>query len=121
VFDAYGKDQLKTKSELIPALVGLPDSPWGEWTGLNDTSAPHMVTPSDLGRLLRRFGITSKTLWPPGSRSAETKCDSGYHRQQFQEAWTSWCDDNDEKDDQDEDDLTATAATPSTIRYLRKP
>jgi hypothetical protein len=29
---------LATKAELIPALVGLEDSPWGEWIGLGGTA-----------------------------------------------------------------------------------
>ena len=34
-FNRYDKDRLRTKAELIPALAGLEDSPWGEWTGLD--------------------------------------------------------------------------------------
>ena len=31
----------KIKAELIPALAGLEDSPWGEWTALDGTATPH--------------------------------------------------------------------------------
>jgi hypothetical protein len=65
VFDRYNKDRLRTKAELIPALAGLEDSIWSEWTGLDGTAAPHMLTQGDIGRLLRPFGIKSKALWPP--------------------------------------------------------
>jgi hypothetical protein len=68
VFHRYDKDRLRTKAELIPALAGLEDSPWGEWTGLDGTAAPHMLTQGDIGRLLRPFAIRLKTLWPPGRR-----------------------------------------------------
>jgi Protein of unknown function (DUF3631) len=54
----YDKDRLRTKAELIPALAGLEDSPWGEWTGLDGTAGPHMLTQGDIGRLL-----------PPGRRT----------------------------------------------------
>ena len=43
----------KIKAELIPALAGLEDSPWGEWTALDGTATPHMLTQGDIGRLLR--------------------------------------------------------------------
>jgi hypothetical protein len=65
VFDMYGVDRLRTKLDLIPALAGLEDSLWGEWTGLDDTAAPHRLTQGDIGRLLRPFRIRSKTIWPP--------------------------------------------------------
>ena len=67
-FNRYDKDRLRTKAELIPALAGLEDSPWGEWTGLDGTAGPHMLTQGDIARLLRPFAIRSKTLWPPGRR-----------------------------------------------------
>ena len=90
VFDRYNKDRLRTKAELIPALVGLEDNPWGEWTGLDGTAGPHTLTQGDIGRLLRPFAIRSKTLWPPG-RGPGTKSESGYSRQQFEAAWASYC------------------------------
>ena len=65
-FNRHGKDRLRTKVELIPALAGLEDSPWGEWTGLDGTAGPHMLAQGDIGRLLRPLAIRSKPLWPPG-------------------------------------------------------
>ena len=62
-FNRHGKDRLRTKVELIPALAGRP---WGEWTGLDGTAGPHMLTQGDIGRLLRPLAIRSKPLWPPG-------------------------------------------------------
>jgi hypothetical protein len=40
-FNRHGKDRLRTKVELIPALAGLEDSPWGEWTGLRHGRPAH--------------------------------------------------------------------------------
>ena len=88
-FNRHGKDRLRTKVELIPALAGLEDSRWGEWTGLDGTAGPHMLTQGDIGRLLRPFAVRSKTLWPPGQRPG-TKSESGYSRQQFEAAWASY-------------------------------
>jgi hypothetical protein len=108
VFDMYGADRLSTNAELIPALAGLEDSPWGEWTGLDGTAAPHMLTQGDIGRLLRPFAIRSKTLWPPGRRPG-TKSESGYSRQQFEAAWASYC------------EPSATPPQASKVRYLPRP
>jgi hypothetical protein len=104
-FNRYDKDRLRTKAELIPALAGLEDSPWGEWTGLD---GPHMLTQGDIGRLLRPFAIRSKTLWPPGRRPG-MKSESGYSRQQFEAAWVSYC------------EPSATPPQASKIRYLSRP
>src|SRR6516225_7758589 len=90
LFDRHDKDRLRTKAELIPALAGPEDSPWGEWTGLDGMAGPHMLTQGDIGRLLRPFANRSKTLWPPG-RCPRTKSESGYSRQQFEAAWASYC------------------------------
>ena len=108
VFDMYGADRLGTKRELIPALAGLDDSLWSEWTGLDDTATPHMVTQGDIGRLLRPFRIRSKTIWPP-RRDTGTKSESGYYRSQFKAAWASYC------------QPTATPSHMSKIRYLSRP
>jgi len=108
VFDMYGADRLSTKAELIPALAGLEDSPWGEWTGLDGTAAPHLLTQGDIGRLLRPFAIRSKTLWPPGRRPG-TKSESGYSRQQFEAAWASYC------------EPSAPPPQESKVRYLPRP
>jgi Protein of unknown function (DUF3631) len=65
VFDMYRADRLSTKRELIPALAGLEDSPWGEWTGLDDTATPHMLTQGDIsGSDRRRSGRRGGTQEP---------------------------------------------------------
>ena len=107
-FNRHGKDRLRTKVELIPALAGLEDSPWGEWTGLDGTAGPHMLTQGDIGRFLRPFAIRSKTLWPPGRRPG-TESESGYSRQQFEAAWASYC------------EPSATPPQASKVRYLSRP
>jgi Protein of unknown function (DUF3631) len=107
-FNRYDKDRLRTKAELIPALAGLEDSPWGDWTGLDGAAGPHMLTQGDIGRLLRPFAIRSKTLWPPG-RCPGTKSESGYSRQQFEAAWASYC------------EPSATPPQASKFRYLSRP
>jgi Protein of unknown function (DUF3631) len=90
VFDMSQAARLTTKTELIPALAGLEDSLRSDWTGIDDAGAPHLVTPGDLCRMLRDFGIRSKTLWPP-RREEGTKCEAGYYRHQFEKAWDEYC------------------------------
>ena len=107
VFDRYGTDRLRTRTELIPAFAGLEDNLWSEWTGLEDAAAPHVVTTGDIGRLLRPFNIRSKTIWPPQRRQG-TKSEGGYYRWQFEAAWASYC------------QLTATPPHMSKIRYLSR-
>jgi hypothetical protein len=89
-------------------LAGLEDSLWGEWTGLDGTATPHMLSQGDIGRLLRPFGIRSKTVWPPGRRQ-DTKSDAGYYRWQFEAAWASYC------------EPSATPPQASEVRYLSRP
>jgi hypothetical protein len=95
----------KIKAELIPALAGLEDSPWGEWTAL-EVRPRRMLTQ---GRpRVTPFAIRSKTLWPPGRRPG-TKSESGYSRQQFEAAWASYC------------EPSATPPQASKFRYLSRP
>jgi Protein of unknown function (DUF3631) len=107
VFDASGADRLCTKRELIPGLAGLEDTLWAEWTGVDDTAAPHMLTQGDLGRLLRPSRIRSKTIWPP-HRSSGGKSESGYYRSQFEKAWADY------------GQKVATPPHTSRVRHLRK-
>jgi hypothetical protein len=108
VFDRLKRDRLRTKAELIPVLAGLEDSLWGEWTGPDGTATPHMLSQGDIGRLLRPFGIRSKTVWPPGRRQ-DTKSDAGYYRPQFEAAWASYC------------EPSATPPQANEVRYLSRP
>ena len=46
---------------------------WDAWRGPNDQGKPHPLTTGELSRLLRRFRIRARTIWPiprlPGSKS----------------------------------------------------
>ena len=65
------------QSQVLVAAENRHMPAWGEWTGLDGTAGPHMLTQGDIGRLLRPFAIRSKTLWAPGRRTG-TKSESGY-------------------------------------------
>ena len=96
------------QSQVLVAAENRHMPAWGEWTGLDGTAGPHMLTQGDIGRLLRPFAIRSKTLWPPGRRPG-TKSESGYSRQQFEAAWTSYY------------EPSATPPQASKFRYLSRP
>jgi hypothetical protein len=72
VFDRYDKDRLRTKAELIPALAGLEDSPWGEWTGWTRkviSAACYAPSPSDRRRFGRRDDARERNQDIPVSNS----------------------------------------------------
>jgi hypothetical protein len=82
--------QRMTSADLIAALLALDDAPWNEWTGPNDDRLPRKFTQSELARMLRRFRIRPRTVWPlarqPGDHSSR-----GYYREQFEDAWRRYC------------------------------
>jgi hypothetical protein len=77
---------------LVEALLGLEDGLYNEWRGPHDDRAPRKLTQGELSRLLRVFGIRSRTIWParrgPGDRSCR-----GYLRADFEVAWRRYCGD----------------------------
>src|SRR5260370_13343834 len=76
-FNRYDKDRLRTKAELIPALAGLEDSPWGEWAGPDGAAGPPMLTQCGIGRFVPPLASRSKSLGLPGRRPA-TQLRTGY-------------------------------------------
>jgi hypothetical protein len=94
IFDAlplsrWGEDRAPG-AYLVEALLGLEDTLWTEWRGVNDDRPPRKLTQMQLAQLLRPFRIRPKTIWPAqrrlGDRSAR-----GYLRSQFEAAWASYC------------------------------
>ena len=55
--------------------------PWAEWRASKGAS-PKPLTPNQLARLLKPFGIVTNTTIRVGTRTPK-----GYHRHQFDEAW----------------------------------
>jgi hypothetical protein len=89
IFLARGIDRIASAA-MVEALLALDDGIWNEWRGPRDDRPPRKLTQSELARLLRPFGIKSKTVWPeqrrPGTKSAR-----GYYRSQFEAAWMAYC------------------------------
>ena len=81
-----------SKRALVEALRETEH--WDTWRGPNDQGAAHPLNSSELSRLLRRFGIRARTIWPI-PRLPNSKSFSGYHRADFEQAWADHCPEND--------------------------
>jgi Protein of unknown function (DUF3631) len=57
---------------------------------VRDDRPGRKLTQGDVARLLRPFGIRSKSIWP-AHRSAGSSSRKGYTRDQFEDAWRSYC------------------------------
>jgi hypothetical protein len=79
-----------SKKALVKALVELETGYWEAWRGANDQGKPHPLTTGELSRLLRRFPIRARTIWPI-PRLPDSKSYSGYYRADFEEAWRIHC------------------------------
>ena len=96
-----------SKKVLVEALreIGY----WDAWRGPNDQGKSHPLTTGELSRVLRRFKIRARTIWPI-PRLPDSKSYSGYYRADFEEAWRLHC--------PPEND---TSTHPSKIIALAKP
>ena len=65
-------------SYLCSALNNLEDRPWAGW---GKGRVRQGVTQRDLARMLRPYGVRSKTVRRDGSTG------KGYQREQFEDAW----------------------------------
>lgn len=74
VFAARGVDRIRS-TDLVDALVDMEDRPWPEW------SKGKPLTPTQLARLLRPFGVT------PGTRREGSGTFRGYQRDRFNDAF----------------------------------
>jgi putative DNA primase/helicase len=85
VFDSKQIDDKKAdrlwSTDICESLAAREDRPWAEWKASKGTS-PKPITPNQLARLLKPFGIAPTGTIRIGIRTAK-----GYHRHQFEEAW----------------------------------
>lgn len=77
VFDERTEDRI-TSADLVTALVGLEEGPWGDLRG-------RPLSPSLLAYRLRPYGIRPKTI-RLGDDTAK-----GYQAEWFADAWTRYC------------------------------
>jgi hypothetical protein len=78
------------KKALAKTLVEHETGYWEAWRGPNDQGNPHPLTTGELSRMLRRFGIRARTIWPI-PRLPNSKSYPGYYRADFEEAWRLHC------------------------------
>jgi hypothetical protein len=90
LFDLHAADRFSSKI-LLDALHTLDDSDWTEFRGVRGDEAPHRLRHSELTSMLGAFGIRTRTLWPPGKRTEETKSCKGYQCDQFEITWAKYC------------------------------
>jgi Protein of unknown function (DUF3631) len=81
VFAAREAERIAT-ADLIGALGGIEESPWGEWWLDRQTDEPTKGAARRLAQLLRPYGIRSKNV-----RVDETRTPKGYRREDFLDAW----------------------------------
>ena len=67
--------------EICEALTAMENRPWAEWKASKGAS-PKPLTPNQLARLLKPFGIA-----PTGTIRVGNRTPKGYYRHQFAEAW----------------------------------
>ena len=77
-FDSDGAPQLST-DELINRLCDDPEAPWGQWRGQG------RIDPRALARILKPYGIRSKSLGDPINRGKK-----GYGRYEFEDTWSRY-------------------------------
>ena len=79
-FEEKALDRLASV-EICEALTAMENRPWAEWKASKGAS-PKPLTPNQLARLLKPFGIA-----PSGTIRVGNRTPKGYYRHQFVEAW----------------------------------
>jgi hypothetical protein len=70
------------------------DDYYADWRGANDKGQPHELTSPELSRLLKRFGLRSRPMWPI-PRKKDSKGFRGYYVAKIYEAWRTQCSESD--------------------------
>jgi hypothetical protein len=90
LFDLHAVDRFNSGA-LLDALRAMDDSDWCEFNGARGDESPHKLRASEMTSMLAAFGIRTRSLWPPGKRTAETRSSKGYLRSQFEVTWKMYC------------------------------
>jgi Protein of unknown function (DUF3631) len=78
-FDEKHIDRLAS-AEICESLTAMEGRPWAEWRA-SKAASPKPITPNQLARLLKPFGVISDSVRVGG------KTPKGYYRHQFEELW----------------------------------
>jgi len=106
IFNRTGADRMAS-IDLFEALLDIDESGWAEYRGMRDDHSPRKLTPGEMARLLRPFGIHPCSVWPVGKRRKGTSSRKGYWRSQFENAWARYC-----------EPTAGTAAQGSKVAYI---
>jgi hypothetical protein len=82
--DAMGEIDRVDIKNLTEAVIEEDDY-FVDWRGANDKGLPHKLTPPELSRLLKRFGLRSRPMWPI-PRKKDSKSFRGYDVAKIYEA-----------------------------------
>jgi Protein of unknown function (DUF3631) len=91
IFNRTAADRM-VSVDLIAALLEIDESAWSEYRGVRDDQQPRKLSPGEMARLLRPFGIRPRSVWPTGKRYKGSSSRKGYYRSQFESAWARYCD-----------------------------
>ena len=97
IFETLELDQISSirfNKELCQ--LDLPDATWTRYRGPSGTDYAHSLELHEQSTLLRKVGIHSMPLWPPGKRQPGGGF-RGYKRAQFEEAWRKFASDAEPK------------------------
>ena len=82
IFSDQNADRLLSKI-LCDRLAAMQEKPWAEW------KQGKPITPNQLARLLKGFGITSQDMRCSGEEKGK-----GYYKANFEDAWSRYCGEN---------------------------
>ncbi len=79
----YGSDVIALHTEtIIERLCAFPEAPWSDYFG-------RRVTPRDIAKLLKPYGVSSKTVRESGA-AADAPTRKGYHADDLRDAWSRY-------------------------------
>jgi hypothetical protein len=90
IFNRTNADRMAS-IDLIEALIDIDESDWAEYRGVRDDQSPRKLSPGEMARLLKPFGIRPRSVWPAAKRRKGTSSRKGYWRSQFESAWARYC------------------------------
>lgn len=79
LYAIWGKADYLFTTTIIDRLCEIDEAPWGDWYG-------RKLTSRDLARLLKPYGVRSKTVREPGSATTA----KGYARADLLDPWTRY-------------------------------
>src|SRR5262245_40532715 len=89
VFETHDIDRIGIKA-LVTALHDTESGYWTEFCGVRRKQLPHKLRESELRAMLRPLGIVTRSVWPQKGQAGDQSA-KGYHRSDFEPAWSAYC------------------------------